>query len=134
MRTPNVAPLPTEVMGKGEQFQPAGKPAPRTMLDISKSSIEHRPRPNLPPVAPSWPGHDRDRRARDGHAVDAALVELQDLFFASCVDYPPDEQLQRRIRKHCHDIEVTLRPEQLRDWRSARDCLLARLGFRLLPH
>lgn len=42
--------------------------------------------------------------------------------------------MDQRIRTQCRRIEGTLHGADLRQWRSGRDCLLARLGFRpLLP-
>lgn len=130
MRTLSVAPLSIGLVPKYERSEASPAPAPRMLLDTSQAPVERRLRARPRPAAPA---HPTDVRALDSAGVNAALLKLQDLFFASCIDYPSDEQLQQRMHAHCTAIENRLRPEELRAWRSGRDCLLARLGFQLLP-
>lgn len=61
--------------------------------------------------------------------LDAALAKVEDLFFACCVGYPSDEELERRLKRQCRALEASLAPTARRHFRSERDCLLARLGF-----
>lgn len=126
MRTLTIPPLSIGLVPRADRAEGASKTVPRMLLDTSSGTpAPRRARGGLLQVVPA--------STEPVHDVEAALLKLQDSFFASCVDYPADEQLQERIGKHCRQIEANLRPEDLRAWRSGRDCLLARLGFRLLP-
>lgn len=61
--------------------------------------------------------------------LETALAQVEDLFFACCVDYPSDQELARQLKRGCRALEATLVPDTRRHFRCERDCLLARLGF-----
>ena len=65
--------------------------------------------------------------------LDSALAKVEDLFFACCVGYPTDEELERRLKQRCRELEAALPPATRRHFRCERDCLLARLGFSPRP-
>jgi len=65
--------------------------------------------------------------------LDSALAKVEDLFFACCVGYPSDEELERRVKRRCRQLEAALPPASRSHFRCERDCVLARLGFSPRP-
>ena len=66
--------------------------------------------------------------------LDAALAKVRDLFFVTCMGYPTDEELERKLRMQCVALEARMSPQDARRWRGERDCMLAQLGFRPLQN
>ncbi|HLM52911.1 MAG TPA: hypothetical protein VK325_04820 [Pseudoxanthomonas sp.] len=66
--------------------------------------------------------------------LDAALARVRDLFFVTCMGYPTDEELERKLRMQCIALEARMSPQDARRWRGERDCMLAQLGFRPLQN
>jgi len=66
--------------------------------------------------------------------LDAALAKVRDFFFVTCMGYPTDEELERKLRMQCVALESRMSPQDARRWRGERDCMLAQLGFRPLQN